>query len=126
MLTPPAGLAVYVATKPFDFRKGAESLALLARGTLGHDPLKGVAVGVAATPSGARPSAVPGCRRSDSPVLRRNPGFARSSPKTAAFIEANGQLAEHLWTVADGSLADGVRFELTVRVNARRFSRPLP
>jgi transposase len=44
MLTPPAGLAVYVATKPVDFRKGADTLALLARDTLGHDPLQGVAV----------------------------------------------------------------------------------
>lgn len=44
MLTPPNGVAIYVATKPVDFRKGAESLAVLARETLGHDPLKGVAV----------------------------------------------------------------------------------
>jgi len=44
MLTPPAGLAVYVATRPVDFRKGAQGLALLAKETLGHDPMKGVAV----------------------------------------------------------------------------------
>jgi transposase len=44
MLMPPAGLAVYVATKPVDFRKGADGLVLLAQSVLGHDPLKGVAV----------------------------------------------------------------------------------
>lgn len=44
MLTPPAGLGVYVATKPVDFRKGAEGLALLAKSALGVDPLKGAAV----------------------------------------------------------------------------------
>ncbi len=26
MLTPPAGLAIYVATRPVDFRKGADGL----------------------------------------------------------------------------------------------------
>ncbi|MCP1838524.1 transposase [Bradyrhizobium sp. USDA 4524] len=31
-------------TQPGDFRKGAEGLALLAKETLGHDPIKGVAV----------------------------------------------------------------------------------
>jgi transposase len=44
MLTPPAGASIFVATKPVDFRKGAQSLAVLARETLGADPLKGVAV----------------------------------------------------------------------------------
>lgn len=44
MLTPPAGLPIYVATQPMDFRKGADGLALLAKETLGHDPRKGVAV----------------------------------------------------------------------------------
>jgi transposase len=33
-----------MATQPVDFRKGAEGLALLAKETLGHDPMKGVAV----------------------------------------------------------------------------------
>jgi transposase len=44
MLTPPASLMIYVATQPVDFRKGADGLALLAKETLGHDPMKGVAV----------------------------------------------------------------------------------
>jgi transposase len=44
MLTPPAGLKVYVATKPVDFRKGAEGLALFAKDVLGQDPLSGVAL----------------------------------------------------------------------------------
>lgn len=44
MLTPPNEHTIFVATKPVDFRKGADSLAVLARETLGRDPLKGVAV----------------------------------------------------------------------------------
>ncbi len=44
MLTPPASLMIYVATQPVDFRKGGDGLALLAKETLGHDPMKGVAV----------------------------------------------------------------------------------
>ena len=32
---------IYVATQPVDFRKGAEGLALLAKETLGYDPMKG-------------------------------------------------------------------------------------
>ena len=44
MLTPPASLMIYVATQPVDFRKGADGLALLAKETLGHDPMKGVAL----------------------------------------------------------------------------------
>jgi transposase len=43
MLTPPAGLKVLVATRPVDFRKGADGLAALAKETLGQDPLSGVA-----------------------------------------------------------------------------------
>jgi transposase len=39
---PPAGLMIYVATQPVDFRKGADGLALLAKEMLGHDPMKGV------------------------------------------------------------------------------------
>lgn len=41
MLTPPASFTIYVATQPVDFRKGADGLALLAKETLGHDPMKG-------------------------------------------------------------------------------------
>jgi len=44
MLTPPANLMIYVATQPVAFRKGADGLALLAKETLGHDPMKGVVV----------------------------------------------------------------------------------
>lgn len=44
MLTVPAGLLVYVATRPVDFRKGADGLVLLAKETLGRDPMRGVAV----------------------------------------------------------------------------------
>ncbi|MGY4353240.1 transposase [Bradyrhizobium sp. GM7.3] len=40
MLTAPAGLMIYVATRPVDFRKGADGLALLAKETVGHDPMK--------------------------------------------------------------------------------------
>ncbi|MGY2803839.1 transposase [Bradyrhizobium sp. USDA 4506] len=44
MLTPPAGLMIYVAAQPVDFQKGADGLALLAKETLGPDPMKDVAV----------------------------------------------------------------------------------
>jgi len=44
MLTPPPGLRVLIATKPVDFRKGADGLAALAKEVLGQDPLSGVAL----------------------------------------------------------------------------------
>ena len=56
MLTPPAGLAVYVATRPVDFRKGADGLTLLAQSALGQDPMKGVAVVFRATRTGSKSS----------------------------------------------------------------------
>ena len=44
MLEPPPGLRVLVATKPIDFRKGADGLAALAQEVLKQDPLSGVAL----------------------------------------------------------------------------------
>lgn len=41
MITAPAGLRVLIATKPVDFRKGADGLAALVRETLGDDPFSG-------------------------------------------------------------------------------------
>jgi transposase len=41
MITVPAGVRVLVATKPVDFRRGADSLAALAREQLKHDPFSG-------------------------------------------------------------------------------------
>jgi transposase len=41
MITVPAGVRVLVATKPIDFRKGADGLAALIRETLGQDPFSG-------------------------------------------------------------------------------------
>ena len=41
MITVPAGLRVLIATKPIDFRKGADGLAALVRETLGDDPFSG-------------------------------------------------------------------------------------
>lgn len=38
MIAVPAGVRVLVATKPIDFRKGADGLAALIREVLGHDP----------------------------------------------------------------------------------------
>jgi transposase len=38
MIAFPAGMQVMVATKPIDFRKGADGLAALVRETLGQDP----------------------------------------------------------------------------------------
>jgi transposase len=41
MITVPAGVRVMVATRPIDFRKGADGLAALIRETLGQDPFSG-------------------------------------------------------------------------------------
>ena len=38
MIAVPAGMRVLVATKPVDFRRGADRLAALVRENLGHDP----------------------------------------------------------------------------------------
>jgi transposase len=37
----PPGVRVLIATKPIDFRKGADSLAALAKETLEQDPFSG-------------------------------------------------------------------------------------
>jgi transposase len=42
MIAVPAGMRVLVATKPVDFRRGADSLAALIREQLGHDPFSGM------------------------------------------------------------------------------------
>jgi hypothetical protein len=42
MITVPAGIRVLVATKPVDFRRGADSLAALVREQLKHDPFGSV------------------------------------------------------------------------------------
>jgi transposase len=41
MIAVPAGMRVLVATKPIDFRKGADGLVALVRETLGQDPFSG-------------------------------------------------------------------------------------
>ena len=41
MIAVPAGMRVLVATKPVDFRRGADSLAALVREQLKHDPFSG-------------------------------------------------------------------------------------
>jgi transposase len=41
MIAVPAGMRVLVATRPIDFRKGADGLAGLVSETLGHDPFSG-------------------------------------------------------------------------------------
>lgn len=41
MIAPPAGARILLATKPVDFRKGANGLAALAAEVLGADPLSG-------------------------------------------------------------------------------------
>ena len=38
MIAVPAGMQVLVATRPVDFRKGADGLAALVREALGRDP----------------------------------------------------------------------------------------
>ena len=41
MIGPTGAVRVMVATKPVDFRKGAEGLAALVRETMGADPFSG-------------------------------------------------------------------------------------
>lgn len=41
MIAAPSGIKVLVATRPVDFRRGADSLAALVREQLGHDPFCG-------------------------------------------------------------------------------------
>ena len=41
MITVPAGIRVLVATKPVDFRSGADKLVALVREALGEDPFSG-------------------------------------------------------------------------------------
>ncbi|MER9191543.1 IS66 family insertion sequence element accessory protein TnpB [Mesorhizobium australicum] len=41
MIGPTGAVKVLVATKPVDFRKGAEGLAALVRETMGADPFRG-------------------------------------------------------------------------------------
>jgi transposase len=41
MIAAPAGIKVLVATRPVDFRRGADSLAAVVREQLKHDPFSG-------------------------------------------------------------------------------------
>ena len=41
MIAVPTGMRVMVATKPVDFRRGADGLVALVRETLGEDPFSG-------------------------------------------------------------------------------------
>ena len=41
MIVPPAGVRVLVASRPVDFRRGADSLAALVQTALRHDPFSG-------------------------------------------------------------------------------------
>jgi transposase len=41
MIAVPAGMRVLVATRPIDFRKGADGLAALVSAALGQDPFSG-------------------------------------------------------------------------------------
>ncbi|MGR4932478.1 hypothetical protein ACIPUD_37620 [Bradyrhizobium sp. CAR08] len=41
MLTSAAGLTIYLATQPVDFRKGADGFALFAKETLGQEEGRG-------------------------------------------------------------------------------------
>jgi len=50
----PPDVRVLIATRPVDFRKGADSLAALAKEMLGQDPFSGaVLCSVAAAPTGS-------------------------------------------------------------------------
>lgn len=44
MIVPPAGVRVVVATRPVDFRKGADGLAAIAQTVLRLDPFSGLII----------------------------------------------------------------------------------
>jgi transposase len=44
MITPAAGVRILVATRPVDFRKGADGLAAIAQHVLGEDPFAGTII----------------------------------------------------------------------------------
>lgn len=44
MIFPPAGVRVVIATRPVDFRKGADGLAAIAQSVLRLDPFSGVII----------------------------------------------------------------------------------
>ena len=41
MIVPPSGVRVLVATRPVDFRRGADGLAAIVQTVLRHDPFSG-------------------------------------------------------------------------------------
>jgi transposase len=51
MIAVPAGMQVMVATRPVDFRRGADGLVALVRETLGQDPFLCVGRGYVAARS---------------------------------------------------------------------------
>lgn len=55
MIGPTGAVKVMVATKPVDFRKGAEGLAALVRETMGADPFLCVGRDYVAEPSWCQP-----------------------------------------------------------------------
>ena len=96
MIAVPAGMRVLVATKPIDFRKGADGLVALVRETLGHDPFSGTIFVFRA-------------KRQDKD---RGVGWFGSG----AFLEAAG--AWCLPMAADHRWRDEVEFGTTCRVDA--------
>ena len=44
MIVPPAGVRVVIATRPVDFRKGADGLAAIAETVLRQDPFSGLVI----------------------------------------------------------------------------------
>ena len=44
MIVPPSGVRVVIATRPVDFRKGADSLAAIAQTVLRADPFSGLVI----------------------------------------------------------------------------------
>jgi hypothetical protein len=77
MITAPAGVKVLVATKPVDFRKGADGLVALVREQIQHDPFCG-AIFIASRPF------------EDSGVGRVRAGFAMEATGARRFpVAAN-------------------------------------
>jgi hypothetical protein len=52
--------------------------------------------------------------------------FWRTAAVTEGYLAVSCRFCEPTRTLRTGFLADGVRFELTVSLHPRRFSRPVP
>jgi len=77
MITIPAGVRVFMATKPVDFRKGADGLVALVRESLSQDPF-------------AESVFIFRAKRAQSPTFCIRFSFCDNSLPLASIVWANG------------------------------------